>query len=363
MAIQIVICLDGCGPDYLSLADTPTLDALARGGLSCEVQAVVPTVTNVNIASIITSTYPEVHGITSNFYRDKTGCEQYMESADFLLCGTIFQRASQYGRRSALLTVKDKLATLLRAGATVSVSAENPPAWLVERLGSPPSLYSLEANYWLLKALHELLRSDDPPDFVYLGTTDWAQHKYPPEHEAVQWHLWQMDALLGEVLEEAGEVDIVVTADHGMGAKVRALDPARLLAEAGIKAEAVPIIKDRYVAHHSNLGGAAYVYLGQSEVADEAIALLRAQPGVEKVMTCEEASAAYHLHPARIGDIFLLATADTVFGDLEVREKGVTLRSHGSLHERTVPLIAYGCRAVAAAFTENKDAAAWVGWD
>jgi phosphonoacetate hydrolase len=67
MVRQIVTCLDSGGPDYLALVNTPTLDALPRGGLYREVQAVVPTVTNVNNASTVTTSYPQVHGITSNF--------------------------------------------------------------------------------------------------------------------------------------------------------------------------------------------------------------------------------------------------------------------------------------------------------
>jgi phosphonoacetate hydrolase len=364
MKRQIVICLDGCGPDYLALADTPELDALARGGLYREVQAVVPTVTNVNNASIVTSSYPEAHGITSNFYRDRTGREQYIESADFLLRETIFQRVTKGGRRSALLTVKDKLRTLLDLGATVSFSAEDsPPAWLAHQIGPPPSVYSLEVNHWLMMAMRELLRNEDCPDFFYVSTTDYGQHKYAPEDEPIQRDLWELDMLLGQVFEEAGDADIVVTADHGMGAKTRALDLACVLREAGINGEAVPVIKDRYVAHHSNLGGAAYVHLGQRGATSEAMAVLQSRPCVEGVLTSREAALSFHLHPRRIGDLFVLATDDTVFGDLEMAEKVVSLRSHGSLHERAVPLVAYGRRATAMTFTENKDATAWVGWD
>ena len=43
-----------------------------------------------------------------------------------------------------------------------------------------------------------------------------------------------------------------------MEAKRQALAPTRLPSRAGIQAEVVPIIKDRYVTHHQNLSGAAY---------------------------------------------------------------------------------------------------------
>ena len=357
---MIVICLDGCGPEYLACADTPTLDALAQAGTYCQVRAMVPTVTNVNNSSIITAAYPRKHGITGNYFRDEMGNHQFMESADLILCPTIFDLLRQQGRSSALLTVKDKLCTLIGVGATISISAEQPPTWLVSKLGPPPPIYSTEVNYWLMLALHELLRSENRFDFIYLATSDYPLHKYRPEDEKAQYYLWKFDKLLGNVICETHDLEVVVTADHGMNAKTRAIDPAKVLQQQGIHAEVVPVIKDRYVAHHSNLGGAAYLYLDQLKLADEAIDVLQMRCGVEAVLTREEAVSLYHLHPNRIGDLFLLAAADTVFGNLEMAEVDVAVRSHGSLHEQMVPLIAWGQRATRSIFVENKDAAKWI---
>lgn len=362
MTMCLVICIDGCSPAYLQHADTPTLDALAADGFYKEVQAMVPTVTNVNNVSIVTGVYPAQHGIMANYYRDReTGQACYMETADLVLCETIFERAWEAGWRSALLTVKDKLRTLLGAGASLSISAETPPAWLVDRLGTPPDICSLEVNHWLMTALRELVEREDAPELVYLATTDYAMHKFAPEDERSGWHLSRLDGLLGEVMNAVrGEVMIVVTADHGMEAKRQALDLTRLLGRAGIRAEVIPIIKDRYVAHHQNLGGAAYVYLGDRHELPEAVGVLAEQPGVEEVLKTDEAAACFHLHPERIGDLMVLATADTVFGSLEAEEMQVELRSHGSLHERTVPLIGYGSRLRADQMMENKDAMRWL---
>jgi phosphonoacetate hydrolase len=357
---KLMICIDGCGPDYLRYADTPFLDTLAREGRYQEVKAIVPTVTNVNNVSIVTGGYPDDHGITGNYFRDETGHEQYMESKDFLLCPTLFQRLEQQGKGSAIFTVKDKLRTLIGAGASISISAEKPPSWLVEKLGPPPPVYSLEVNHWLVLALGEMIRKGDEPYFVYLSTSDYPQHKHAPADEQAQYYLSRFDRLLGEIISNAGELDMAITADHGMGPKTRALDPAKILTKYGIQAEAVPIIKDRYVAHHGNLGGAAYVYLANSETTSEAMEMLRQQEGVESVLSREEAQTRYHLLPSRIGDLFVLATNDTVFGNLDAAEEEATVRSHGSLHEQIVPLIACGQSATRHAFVENKDAASFL---
>ena len=46
-----------------------------------------------------------------------------------------------------------------------------------------------------------------------------------------------------------------------MSAKTRTVDLRGALGRYGIGANPVPIIKDRYVVHHSNLGGSIFVYL------------------------------------------------------------------------------------------------------
>ena len=57
--------------------------------------------------------------------------EVYMESGDYITRETIFQRAAKQGARSLLVASKDKLRRLLGDGVTLSISSEEPPAWLV----------------------------------------------------------------------------------------------------------------------------------------------------------------------------------------------------------------------------------------
>ena len=83
--------------------------------------------------------------------------------------------------------------------------------------------------------------------------------------------------------------EIYITADHGMLDKTTALDPGRVLTENDLPASAIPIIKDRYVAHHGNLGGAAYVFLKNSTDIPDAIQQLLSTPGIEEAYSAEEA--------------------------------------------------------------------------
>jgi len=354
----VIICLDGCGPEYLDAADTPNLDALAQWGWRVDGHAVVPTVTNVNNVSVVTGVFPETHGITSNYYLDRElGEGVYMESADYLLAPTMFERLAQRGLSSALLAAKDKLRTLLARGVAVSASAEKTPAWLVRQIGPPPNIYTVEANLWLLDAVSAVLSVHPELDLIYVSTTDYVMHTYGPDHAESQRHLAEIDRRIGEVVERFDRASVAMTADHGMRAKTVGVDPAWILRNVGIDADVVPIIKDRHVIHHQNLGGAAYVYLRRPDSVEDARQCLREEPGIDAVLSRADAARTYHLHAGRIGDLMLLADAWTVFGDLPDSPVEVQVRSHGSLYEQAVPIIGCGPRPTGAQPVCNKDLA------
>jgi phosphonoacetate hydrolase len=360
---HLIICLDGIGPEYLTASHVPTLDELGRRGWRTIGQDAMPSVTNVNNVSIVTGGPSALHGITANWYYDRaTGQSVYMESADFILAPTMFERATQAGKRSLVVTSKDKLRTLIARGASEVISAESPPMWLVQAIGAPPPILSVEVNHWLFRAATEVCCAN-PPDLLYLTLTDYAQHKFAPETAESQANIATLDTLLAEILNSGPEFAVVATADHGMAAKTRALDLGQILASAGITCEVVPIIKDRYVAHHQNLGGAAYVFMEQMSQRDEAIAVLRAETGVESVWTRMEAAERFQLHAERIGDLFVLSTHEAVFGSLPMPREEVAIRSHGCLHTSAVPIIAHGPGVPREPFTHNYQAASWIRWE
>jgi len=117
----------------------------------------------------------------------------------------------------------------------------------------------------------------------------------------------------------------------------------------------VPVIKDRHVVHHKNMGGASYIYLKRIEQLDETLSLLKALKGVDKVYTREEAVKLFHLHRERIGDIFVLGNIQVAFGFLKKEREEISIRSHGSLFEAQVPLLAYGTKHKRSDFQYNID--------
>ncbi len=353
----LIICIDAGGHDYLAASDTPNIQRLAEDGFYQHARSVIPSVTNVNNVSLATGTFPETHGITTNYHVDReTGEGEFIEDNRFLLAPTLFEHAklSGFAEKTALLVTKKKLLRMLEAGTDIAIAAEAPPIEYVEAAGPVEDIYSSEINWWLLRALRQVLREHDP-QLAYCSTTDWTQHKYAPTEAPSLEHIAELDRLIGAIVDDNPEREIYITADHAMLPKPRALDPGRWLIEHSIPSSAIPIIKDRYVAHHGNLGGAAYVFLQREADLPRALETLGAAPGVEEVYTSEEAARQFRLHPDRIGDIFVLADRDTVFGELIETEMSVAIRSHGSRHESEVPVIGYNGPWTASDFAYNLD--------
>jgi phosphonoacetate hydrolase len=370
--VMVIMC-DGLGLDYVAASDMPTLERWKRDGTYARVKAVMPTVTNANNASICCGAFPEVHGVTGNSYLDPaTGREEYMESADLVLAPTLFQRAAGLGVRSALLTAKKKTAGLLARGAEVVVAAETPQPAHIKRWGQAPPIYSREINEWVLQAAVDLLATRPELGCLYVHTTDYPMHTWPPAAAASREHLARLDALLAQAEAAAPDAAFLLTADHGLNHKTRCWDLARALAHRGLPVRAaISAERDKYLVHHRGYGGTAWVYLNRPADADRAISLLHGLEGVEQVLTRDQAARAFHTMPARIGELVVLGDRDTVFGELvttpgadpaEREELPPAYRSHGSLHESDVPLVVYNARTAPAAdfFRYNLDLTRWL---
>ncbi len=123
----VVMMFDGFGLEYMEKSDMPTLASWRRQGLFRRGRATMPSVTNTNNASICCGVWPDQHGITGNSYFDeRSGREEYMETADLLLGPTLFQRAQKHGVKSALLSSKKKTTALLPAGADLVPTGWSP---------------------------------------------------------------------------------------------------------------------------------------------------------------------------------------------------------------------------------------------
>ena len=360
----VVVCIDGCEPDYLAQAvaggHMPWLKRTLALGSGLIADCVVPTFTNPNNLSIVTGAPPSVHGICGNYLFDTaSGTEVMMNDAKWLRAPTLLAALADAGKSVAVVTAKDKLRSLLghklrgicfSAEKADQVSlADNGIADVLALVGKPvPSVYSAELSEFVFAAGVKLMQRARP-DLMYLSTTDYIQHKHAPGTPGANAFYAMMDGYLGQ-LEAMGCV-IALTADHGMNAKV-AMDgtPDVVYLQdwfdswlGAATARVILPITDPYVVHHGALGSFATVYLPQDVDPAAACARLQALAGMELVLTRTQAAERFELPADRIGDLVAVSGRFTVIGtsaarhDLSALE--VPLRSHGGISEQRVPLI------------------------
>ncbi|HLG96512.1 MAG TPA: alkaline phosphatase family protein [Bryobacteraceae bacterium] len=363
---SVVIMCDGFGLAYMEQSDMPTLAAWRSQGLFRRVSATMPSVTNTNNASICCGVWPDQHGITGNsYFEERTGREEYMETADLLLAPTLFQRAAKHGVKSALLSSKKKTTTLLPAGADLVLTPEEPSKEWIQRLGPAPGIYSREINYWLMTAAIDLLKNRRDLGCLYIHTTDYPMHTWAPEARESKEHLARLDQFLAEAAAAAPDAVFLLTADHGMNHKSQCWDLEKVCAGHGAPIRiAISVDRDKYMKHHRGYGGVAWVYCKSTKDVDRVAAVLTSLGGVESVLTRTEAAEKYHLMASRIGDLVVLGDRDTVFGELDSPSEPLPAeyRAHGSLHEMDIPLVIYNARARLNAedFHSNRDLARWL---
>lgn len=365
----VVICLDGCEPEYLDIAISeglmPNLQRIRKEGTDALAHSVIPSFTNPNNMSIATGRPPSVHGICGNFLFDpETGEEVMMNDVRFLRAPTLFSKYYEGGSRVAVVTAKDKLRALLGAGlefgedraicfssekADLATKADNGIHNASEWLGRPvPEVYSADLSEFVLAAGVKILK-EWSPNVMYLSTTDYVQHKFAPNQQGAKDFYSMADKYIGEL--DALGAALVVTADHGMKPKHDANGKPSVIYVQDIldqwlgqaAARVILPITDPYVVHHGALGSFATAYLPAEVDTNEITEKLSNLEGILLVINKSEAVKRFDLPPDRIGDIVVISAENMTLGtsvdrhDLEALKE--PLRSHGGLTEQEVPFI------------------------
>ncbi|MGC4037624.1 MAG: alkaline phosphatase family protein [Chitinophagaceae bacterium] len=362
----IIFMIDGFGESYYRASDMPTLNGMEKKGIYKIVPSLMPSVTNLNNASICTGQLPEKNGITGNSYYDvNTGTEEFMEDSVLLLSPTIFQRAKKQGIKSALFSSKKKTTGLLANGADLVLSPETASEEWIRRIGTAPSIYSREVNYWLMEAALYTMKHDSAINLFYIHTTDYPMHTWAPEENESKEHLHQLDGYIQQIKEAEPDAMILITADHTVNHKSLCVDLEKICSNKNLPLKiAISAERDKYVKHHRGFGGTSYVYLNSMNDLPAVKKILLQTKGVETVLTSDEAAKKFHLLKNRIGDLVVLGDKNTVFGNLdsEYEELPANYRSHGSMYEAAVPVFIYNAKNHPAPsyFSSNYKIAAWL---
>lgn len=356
----LAICADGWDPEYvddaLQRGLMPRLaETLSGGGTYALGRAQVPTFTNPNNVTIVTGVSAAINGIAGNHYR-RGDQEVQVTDPSFLRADTIHAKALEAGAGVLCVTAKDKLRALLATGGVPSFSAERAheqtlqdgtPVLDAAGIGDNPEIYDWRLSPYTIDLAVTLARRLDAV-LVYASLTDFVQHSAAPGEPMADRFYQAVDGSIGRALD--GGFAVGLAADHGMRAKthadgspnVRFVDEA--LTAAGVHSgHTLCPITDPYVVHHAALGSLVWVHLDDLDELDRARGAIAALPGVEAVLDRFAAADAFELPADRIGDLVVLADGATALGksraahDLSALHG--SLRSHGGLHERTVPLI------------------------
>jgi phosphonoacetate hydrolase len=361
----VVVCIDGCEPDYLTQAIAagcaPWLASLRERGTCLTAECVVPSFTNPNNLSIVTGAPPSVHGICGNYFWDRDAqAEVMMNDPKYLRCATLLSALADAGAKVAVVTAKDKLRALLGHRLRgVCFSSEKADCATVEHngiedatrlVGLPvPSVYSAALSEFVFAAGVKLMERERP-DVLYLSTTDYVQHKAAPGTAAANDFCAMIDGYLAKLA--ALGATVVLTADHGMNAKTDAFGRPNVVylqdsldrAFDGGTTRVILPITDPYVVHHGALGSFATVYVSPPVTPSAARERIEALPGIEFVLSRDDAAARFQLPADRIGDLVVVSERLTAIGTSRDRHDlsglDAPLRSHGGISEQQVPLIA-----------------------
>lgn len=192
----VIISLDGLRPDALAQADTPILDQLLQeGAYQPTAQAVLPSVTLVNHASMLSGMSPQKHGIDWNVTDPEAG---------FINGPTLFTVAKLAGLRTAMVVGKPKLNHIAIPN---SVDAY---------------IYAGFLDTQVINRAIALVHTDMPDIlFVHLPDVDSAGHQMGWMSNTQLWVINSTDSLIGDfitALDETNYLDstlLIITSDHG----------------------------------------------------------------------------------------------------------------------------------------------------
>ncbi len=236
----IIIVLDAFSSNYLTrLGSESGIARMTEEGASClTARSTYPTHTCTNHTTIMTGVGAAKHGIVGNNRLGEDGVTTVKNiQPEMIQVSTLFQTASAAGKKTAFVSGKDNLVTLLSEGLDVGVSNKHPAEYLPDAPELTDSSnndeyyqYNLDLADWVFESLFTVLEKEKPDlTLVNIQATDYIAHRFGPESKEMDACLLAVDKKLDKLLqkmEKAGmleDTSVIVTADHGMTASDKAI--------------------------------------------------------------------------------------------------------------------------------------------
>ena len=338
------LVLDVVGLTPALLEHAPNLRALAAAGAMRPLTTVLPAVTTTVQSTFVTGVLPREHGIVGNgwYFRDLAEVWLWRQSNRLVAGEKVWDAAK---RRDPSFTCA-KLFWWYNMYATADFSVSPRPMYpadgrklpdiytqpaglrdqLQRELGQFPLFRfwgptaDIESTRWIARSALRVFERERPTlTLVYLPHLDYDLQRLGPAHPSIPAAVAAVDELCGELIEAARRAGaaVVVLSEYGITEVSRPVHINRALRSAGWLAIREELGREQLDAGASQAFAVAdhqvaHVYVARPELVPEVAALLRALPGVERVLDEQGKRAAGLDHP-RSGELVAVSDAHSWF--------------------------------------------------
>ncbi|MFQ5995612.1 MAG: nucleotide pyrophosphatase/phosphodiesterase family protein [Acidiferrobacterales bacterium] len=339
----VVLNVVGLTPALLGSA-TPNLKRLASQGGMRPLETVTPAVTCTAQTSFLTGLLPREHGIVGNgwYFRDLSEVWFWRQSNRLVSgerlwqagqkhdpsfsCANLFWWYNMYASADIGVTPRPMYPA---DGRKIPDCYAKPSALreeLTELLGPFPLFQfwgpgaDIVSSQWIGRcALHVRKTRNPTLTLVYLPHLDYSLQRLGPAHPDLAQDLRAIDAVCGELIEQAEKdsARVVVLSEYGVTEVMRPVHINRALREAGMIEVRVELGHEQLDAGASSAFAVAdhqiaHIYVADAERLGEVKALTESLPGVERVLDADSKIDFALDHP-RSGELVAIAQADSWF--------------------------------------------------
>lgn len=339
----LVLLVVGLTPDHLG-EHTPHLQKLARRGAVRPLDTLAPAVTCSVQSTFTTGLMPCGHGCVANgwYFRDlaeilfwrqsnalvhgeKIWDEARRRNSDFT-CAKLFWWYNMYADVDWAVTPRPQYLADGRKLPDIHTHPASLRDELNARLGTFPLFQfwgpasGIASTEWIGRcAMHVVERHQPTLTLVYLPHLDYSLQKIGPSHPGIPAELRAVDAVCGQLIEQAERTGtrVIVLSEYGITEVSGAVFPNRALRQAGliqIREESGRELLDAgaseafAVCDHQ----IAHVYVRRHENIARVQELLESLDGVERVLD-REGQRAIGLDHERSGELVAISRSDRWF--------------------------------------------------
>ena len=344
MQRTIVVLVVGLTPSLMG-PNTPNLSRLAQRGAMQPLRTITPAVTCAVQSTFVTGGTPAQTGIVGNgwYFRDlseiwfwrqsnklvageKIWDAAHARDPDFT-CAKLFWWYNMYADVDWAVTPRPMYPADGRKLPDIHAKPEDLRAELNGTLGQFPLFRfwgpaaDLIASDWITRsALHVRETRDPTLTMVYLPHLDYCLQKYGPNGPEVEPEVRAVDALCGQLIEQADRdgTRIVVLSEYGITDVTGPVHINRALRQAGL----IQVREEEHGRELLDAGASQAFAIADHQIAHihvqdparlgEVKALIEALDGVDVVLD-EAGKQAYGLAHPRAGDLVAISKADRWF--------------------------------------------------